>query len=252
MLAGISDVGCNPDHPENQDYLALGVEGTAAALVVCDGVSSSQNSALASERAAPAACDVLLAGAKEKQADTLALMRQAVKAANAQVNSVPYNSDDPTDPAESTIVAALVQGRKVTIGWVGDSRLFFIEDTANPRAFQLTTDHSLLSSLLEQGIPLDKALQRRDAHAITRSLGGPVGGISQEPDVKVFNAPCPGWILLCSDGLWNYVPEARDIAKLLSSQSKAANAVQRVRALIEYARQRGGADNITVALLKVS
>jgi serine/threonine protein phosphatase PrpC len=248
-LAAVCDVGCNPLHPENQDFVAAGAEGEAKVGAVCDGVSCSQNSAAASEKAAPACRDVLLAGVGQT-VDTQVLMRNAIRAANEAVLTVPYSPQEELDPPAATIVAALVQARKVTLGWVGDSRAYFIAD--NGTVYQLSVDHSYMTLLVESGVSPAKALQHKDAHAITRSLGGGSGGDSQEPTVRVFNAPGPGFILLCSDGLWNYVPEPKDMAGVFSTLSKAATAVQRAKALVEYARLRGGADNISVILIAIA
>jgi serine/threonine protein phosphatase PrpC len=55
--------------------------------------------------------------------------------------------------------------------------------------------------------------------------------------------------VLCSDGLWNYLPEAASMAELISSQPAEADALARARSLVEFALERGGHDNITVAVL---
>lgn len=250
-LAGVSDVGCNPLHPDNQDFLAARSSQSGSVLVGADGVSCSQSPADASALAAPAACDALIDGASNPQVDTVVLMKQAISAANDAVMTVPYSPQVQLDPPETTIVAALAQGRKITLGWVGDSRAYFVTETGS--VYQLSVDHSLLTALLEKGIPLQEALLQRDAHTITRSLGGPVGGgVGQEPTVKVFNAPGPGVLLLCTDGLWNYAPTERNIAAIFAGLPKNATAIQIARALVEWARQRGGGDNITVLVLIVA
>ena len=57
----------------------------------------------------------------------------------------------------------------------------------------------------------------------------------------------PGWLLLCSDGLWNYLPEAADIARFCTGSDPAAAA----RALTEHALKCGGHDNIAVVIIPI-
>jgi serine/threonine protein phosphatase PrpC len=236
-------------HPENQDYLAVGAEGEVRAGVACDGVSRSQNSAAASELAAPACLSHLLEGVRQGGVDTVALMRRAIAIANDAVMSVPYSPQDPTDPAAATLAAALVQGRKVTVGWIGDSRVYFIGEGGS--VHQLSVDHSYMAHLIQSGMSVKDALAHEDAHAITHSLGGGGDSKYQEGSVKVFNAPGRGYILICTDGFWNYAPESQDVAAVFKDLPKNASAVQIAKALVEFARLRGGADNITVILIAI-
>jgi serine/threonine protein phosphatase PrpC len=57
----------------------------------------------------------------------------------------------------------------------------------------------------------------------------------------------PGTLLLCSDGLWNYLPDAADIARFCSGTDPGAAA----RALTEFALNAGGQDNITVVVIPI-
>jgi serine/threonine protein phosphatase PrpC len=65
--------------------------------------------------------------------------------------------------------------------------------------------------------------------------------------VQTITAVGPGCLLLCSDGLWNYLPDAADIARICSG----ADAAEAARALTEFALAAGGQDNITVAVIPI-
>ncbi len=63
----------------------------------------------------------------------------------------------------------------------------------------------------------------------------------------------PGWVLVCSDGLWNYCSEAGDLAALLAATSRTSGAepLPLAGALVDWANAQGGQDNITVALARI-
>jgi serine/threonine protein phosphatase PrpC len=85
-------------------------------------------------------------------------------------------------------------------------------------------------------------------HTLTRWLGADAGATpwsaSGTPFITVAE---PGLLLLCSDGLWNYLPEAEDIARICVGNDVTAAA----SALVEYALAGGGQDNITVAVIPI-
>jgi PPM family protein phosphatase len=64
--------------------------------------------------------------------------------------------------------------------------------------------------------------------------------------VQTISAVGPGCLLLCSDGLWNYLPDAADIARFCTGDAAAT-----ARALTEFALDAGGEDNITVAVIPI-
>jgi serine/threonine protein phosphatase PrpC len=83
----------------------------------------------------------------------------------------------------------------------------------------------------------------RRAHTIVRWLGRDAGDV--EPNVTVIAPSGPGTVLVCSDGLWNYVPEPKDLARAVTG----ADPLDAARALVERALGDGGHDNITVVLI---
>jgi serine/threonine protein phosphatase PrpC len=245
-LAGVSDRGKH--HPRNEDFVALAAQAGGEALVVCDGVSTSPDAAAAAETAARAACDALQQGLRAGAGDGRAILQAALAKAQAAVAAMPYQATVEVDPPESTIVAALRRGRTIMVGWLGDSRAYLITPHGS---WPLTHDHSWVNAVVDAGeMTRAQALHSPHVHAITRTLGGRTR--PDEPSFADCTAPQePGYLILCSDGLWNYADEAAELAALVGRQPTEADALTLARSLVDYARGRGGHDNITVAVLRL-
>jgi serine/threonine protein phosphatase PrpC len=250
-VAGISDIGRK--HNQNEDYMVLSVTKDGdLVLVVCDGVSRSQNQQLGSKVGCQTARDTILQLLGGGTADSKEMVKTAIKAAQDAICKVPFDpnvkdsSGNIVDPAQSTIVACLIQGgKKVTIGWAGDSRGYWI----TPKwVYPLTRDDSWLDAIVASGkMTLEEALKRPEAHAITKSLGAADDGSNPgiDPSVVVMNVAEPGRLLLCSDGFWNYAEDPAVIRKLVDAQPANADALSLSRALVNFANQQGGKDNVT-------
>src|SRR5690349_9085932 len=78
-----------------------------------------------------------------------------------------------------------------------------------------------------------------------RAAAGPAPW--SEAGTPFLTATEPGILLLCSDGLWNYLPDADDLARICAGHDAATAAT----ALVDYALAAGGQDNITVAVLSI-
>ncbi|GAX44960.1 hypothetical protein NIES4075_59790 [Tolypothrix sp. NIES-4075] len=244
-LAGVSDRGLR--HHRNEDYLALQtVNNNTHILIVCDGVSSSSNPHIAAQTATESASTALIAAIKQKENPESAI-KSAVAAALSSLCNIPCTKSINDEPPSTTIVAAVVQQNTATIGWLGDSRAYWISDN-NSR--QLTKDDSWLSEVVAAGeMTQVQAKQSPQANAITRWLGA--DAIDDAiPSIINFTIPSSGYLLLCSDGLWNYAPQPQQLANLIQ-QTSHTNAITICRSLIEFARHSGGHDNITVALLSL-
>ncbi|HEY9669984.1 MAG TPA: protein phosphatase 2C domain-containing protein [Waterburya sp.] len=246
-LAGVSDRGLR--HYDNEDYVACAtVDGkNAYVLVVCDGVSSSQKPELAAIAAAEAACTELTTAIEKGDIKPEEAMNSAFTSALSAVCAIPYSEGTNADFPSTTIVAAVVIDRTATIGWLGDSRAYWISPQGSR---QLTKDDSWLYDMVSSGKMTEvQARQSDKAHAITRWLG--VDAIADaEPSLVNFNIPGSGYLLLCTDGLWNYAPEPAQITEIVKSKS-GADALTVSRSLVEFARRSGGHDNITVAVLSL-
>jgi PPM family protein phosphatase len=246
-LAGASDRGRR--HHQNEDAIVLKIiDPDTHLLVVCDGVSSSQNPELASQLAATACIHAIkLALSQDPKSPTIAL-EQGVAAALKAVSSIPVDPTDPTDPASTTIVTAIVQGHTATIAWLGDSRAYWISPE---KSIQLTQDDSWMREAIESGqYTIAQAEASPHAHAIVRWLGADVIDDSQ-PNLITFTLPSAGYLLLCTDGLWNYAPDPAYLHHLIL-QAPNLDSLEICRHLISYANQQGGQDNITVGIFMAS
>ena len=235
-FAGVTDRGKR--HAINEDALALAdVPGSGAVLIVSDGVSSAQNSEEASEIGAQTARTALETALRGVIADPASAMHEAISAAHQAACTVAYSPDKPKDPPGATLVAALVREGLATLGWLGDSRAYWIGPA---EARLLTHDHSWVNAVVDAGeMPEEDALRAPEAHAITRCLG-PLNGDAPEPTVITIPMTASGWLLLCSDGLWNYAPQTQQLADLVRSAPAGSEALAVCRMLVDYALSQGG------------
>jgi serine/threonine protein phosphatase PrpC len=249
---------CDPGlwRPYNQDTTALArgvsVEGEPfTVMVVCDGVSSSPHSELASSTAAAAARDALqhfLRSPDVMHETAASAVSKAIRAAHLAICAA-HAAAPVTDLPGTTIVVGVVYQRRLTVGWVGDSRVYWL----SPRGAELLThDHSWVNDAIARGEVEDASeVQGALAHTITRCLGPlEVGDVlaEVEPDVKSRDLTGRGVVLLCSDGLWNYAPSPEDLARVLRALPDDRNAVAVARLFVNYALARGGHDNVSVAI----
>ncbi len=266
-VGGVCDRGLV--HARNEDAMALwAADGQASAvLVVCDGVSSSQDSDVAALAAAERARDVLVDALGRSShrrsglsrpdggtdadpgapADplTVALIDAAAQAQDAVVA---HTAADSVNAASCTFAAAVVHDGRVHWASLGDSRVYFLSDRAR---VQLSTDDSMAEELIRGGASREEAESSPHAHAITRWLGRDADSVV--PDTGVFSVPADGWLLVCSDGLWNYASEATALAEQLDAASAGhPEPVQLAARLVRWANAQGGKDNITVALARLA
>ena len=248
-VAGVCDRGIR--HTRNEDAMALAVEAERAVLVVCDGVSNSDNSDVASLAAAKAVLAVLRSplpkglGVPESAAAAVSkVFTDAAAAGNqAVVDTAP---DDTVNPPSCTLVAAVLEDGVVHYCGLGDSRVYLLPDEGEGRL--LTVDDSMAQVMIAGGTPRAEAEASKQAHSITKWLGHDSPDI--KPRVGSVEVTAPGWLLACSDGLWNYASEP---AALQEQVRAAASTDPRAIAthLVAFANGKGGQDNITAALARV-
>ncbi|ONI71420.1 serine/threonine protein phosphatase [Kribbella sp. ALI-6-A] len=254
-VAAVCDRGIR--HSRNEDAVAIAADpepGSRALLVVCDGVSSSLDSDVASLAAARAARDVLVAGQAQgmgteasREAAVIARLNAAADAASDAV--LANTSPDSPNPASCTFVATVLEAGLLVAGVVGDSRAYWFPD--NAEAVALTVDDSWAAELIATGVPRHEAETGPQGHAITRWLGKDAP--DHTPRTTTLRVAGPGWLMACSDGLWNYCSEAAPLADLVR-QTAAANGgepLATASALVDWANAQGGQDNITVALARL-
>jgi serine/threonine protein phosphatase PrpC len=248
--AGVTDRGLR--HQRNEDAMALGREQTPGGLVVvavvCDGVSSSRRGAEASRAAAEAALPILMEAVRTG-ADTADASRAAVMAGRQSVAGL---GEPENERSATTFLSAVAAPGDVTLCWLGDSRAYWLAATEDGSA-QITRDDSVAGGMVEAGLVTEEAaMALPHAHVLTRWLGAEAadlnGDPARSPHVEIYSPPGPGVLLVCSDGLWNYLPEAAELARLalpraLTDPLGAAND------LVRFAIESGGADNITAVLI---
>jgi PPM family protein phosphatase len=246
--AGVTDRGRHRRH--NEDAMAIGqVKGPIVVAVVCDGVSTSSRADAASHAAVDAAIAVLLdelADGPPADAGTESAARTAIEAATkaaATAVAALGGVGSGHNPPSCTYVAAVVTAYEVTVGWVGDSRAYWLADPPGD-SLALTADDSLAGQLATADHPpahTPGADPR--ALALLRWLGA--DATDTAPHLRTFAPPGPGRVLLCTDGLSRYLPQPADLASAASTMEPLA-AAQR---LTQLALDAGGQDNIAVVLL---
>lgn len=143
----------------------------------------------------------------------------------------------------TTVTAALVLGKQVTIGHVGDSRAYAIYPDG--RMEPITRDHSLVKRLEELGhLSSDEVENFPHRNVLIKALGQ---GETLEADIFTVPFPHPGYLMICSDGLWGVINE-KDIIRILNDSPNLHRACQ---GMVEAANAAGGPDNITVMLAQL-
>ncbi|WP_318218588.1 PP2C family serine/threonine-protein phosphatase [Streptomyces sp. SCL15-6] len=254
-VAAVSDRGLR--HHRNEDAFCVGhtalPDGTPATVaIVCDGVSSATRPDDASLAASRAAGESLLAvlprGTHPQQA-----MHDAIVAASHAVNAL---ADEPATAREQaphqnapacTLVGAVVTSDLLVVGWVGDSRVYWVPvDRATPPA-RLTEDDSWAAQMVAAGLMNEaEAYADERAHAITGWLGA--DAYELEPHTASFKPDRPGVVVVCTDGLWNYAESAEEMARAVPLDA-AARPLHSARVLVGHALDGGGHDNVTVAVV---
>ena len=242
-VAGCSDIGLK--HRTNQDAMALAAKPAPhreAVLVVSDGVSTAPGAEAASLAASEAACSHLTSPLQDANPLNISLV-QAFSHAHEAV----LKAGGGGDPSACTLVAAIVRPGQITIGNIGDSRAYWIGDDRSCRL--LTTDDSMAQARIMLGMSRLDAEQSHQAHSLTKWLGRDSADVT--PSLTTLEPSGNGWLIVCSDGLWNYASSPDDFFAVFGEASHGDDEpVAIVRALTQWARQQGGRDNITVAVAR--
>ncbi|WP_420919069.1 PP2C family protein-serine/threonine phosphatase [Streptomyces bohaiensis] len=249
-VAGVSDVGLR--HHRNEDAFSLSTsvlpDGTPAVIaVVCDGVSSSTRPDEASEAAAEAAGGAL-ATALARGTDGRRAMHDALLAAGEAVNALARQERVPGRNAPAcTLVSAVTTGGELTVGWVGDSRAYWLPLEGNAHPIRLTEDDSWAAQMVKAGLMSEEeAMKDRRAHAITAWLGA--DNPELDPHTASFKPNHPGVVVVCTDGLWNYADSAEEMAAKVPGDARTSP-LPSAQQLVRYALDSGGHDNVTVAVI---
>lgn len=254
--AARGDVACASHiglrHETNQDAAALGIDGSGhhIVLVVADGVSSTEGAEECARVASHTARDYLAAtmdqGLLINDDDTVTLFERTFQKAHEAVVS----GSGPIGAC--TLAAAVATHDRIVVGNIGDTRTYWFPDDGDP--IRLSIDDSMAQAQMDLGLSREEAERGIGAHAITKWIGASATDVA--PRVMAYKPQQSGWLLVCSDGLWNHVPDAGDFARLMADLVSKAHTDDHGHAspagvadgLIAYANNCGGHDNITVAL----
>ena len=143
----------------------------------------------------------------------------------------------------TTLTAALVEGDRVRLAHVGDSRAYLLRDG---ELRLLTEDHTLVNRMVSEGeISKEEAETHPQRSVLTRALG--VDTVVDVDD-DTFQVRSGDRLLLCTDGLTSMVPEDQ-IGEILGTVRDPREAAKR---LVRMANEAGGVDNTTVVILDFS
>lgn len=229
---GRSDIGQR--RSSNEDALLL----RETVFAVADGMGGH----LAGEVASAAALEpigMLDGEVFASSSDAAAALTNAVIAANTHILAL-ADENPQFRGMGTTLTAVLVEGVRIHVAHVGDSRAYLLR---NDTLSRLTIDHTLVQQLIDDGeITEEQAAAHPQRSVITRALG-----ITPAVDVDTLTVTLApdDTVLLCSDGLTGVVDD-KTIVRTLTTASTPAQAID---ALIAKANAHGGPDNVTVLVL---
>ena len=238
--AAITDTGCERDL--NEDRYAVIESESGISWIVCDGMGGSSGG----ELAAQLAIDGMRRDLENLPGRTaVAALKSAILEANRII--VLRRQNQAFAQMGTTIVAAHFNGVEIALGHVGDSRAYLVRGMS---IRQLTSDHTFVQDLVDQGkLSAEEALSHEQAHILTRAIGSEPG---LNVDMQRFWLwdPEPGdqsdILVMCTDGLYTHVSD-EEILKVISTESPQKACLK----LVEMSKERGGFDNITVAVVPI-
>ncbi len=251
ILTGMAhSIGKQRDHNEDSVFVLTTVRSQGSkdiiigVYVVADGMGGHLNGELASATATKEFGKVivhkLLYPALSSISDTPSESLQEIMSSAVQATQTAVQENAPG--GGTTLTAALVVGDQVTIAHVGDSRAYFIHPDG--RIYALTQDHSLVHRLVELGqLDEQEASTHPQRNVLYRALGQ---NDPFTPDIASYQVPKPGYLLICSDGLWSVVKDE----EIFNITVNAKNPSQACQALIDKANEAGGPDNVSVVLIQ--
>lgn len=238
--AGRSDPG--RVRQQNEDHFLL--DPARGLFLVADGMGGHAAGEIASELAARTVGE-MLGEAVDRDADG-AEMEEALRTSFAAAHRaiVAFCARSPRSRGMGTTLTACILRASGTfhLGHIGDSRAYRLREGTLE---QLTRDHTWVQEEVDAGrLSPAAARAHRHAHVITRALSAET---RDEPDVLAGHALPGDLLLLASDGLTGMLGDA-EIAHILGGEGSLD---ERTEALIREANRAGGADNITVLLVRV-
>ncbi len=223
---------------QNEDSVYVNDKKLSFAIVA-DGMGGHNAGEVASRMAVETIKSSLNRGRVTDKTDMEEKIRKAFDLANKKIYDYAEENSKLMGMGTTTVTALIHNGRLI-VGNVGDSRAYIIKDN---EIRQISVDHSYVWQLVMKGEITEKQAKRHPKrNYITRAMG-----TEKDVPVDVFSEDWNGGVvLLCSDGLSSLVDnyEMRNIITESESLQQAAEK------LVGLANERGGTDNITVALME--
>lgn len=224
-----TDVGCIREH--NEDSLVV----APPLFAVADGMGGHAAGEVASEIAVQVVSE-LAPTTPDSQA-----LGAAVEAANEAIIQAAFEGRG-REGMGTTMTAALLEGERLVIAQVGDSRAYLLHQGGLQ---QLTRDHSLMADMIEAGqLTPEEARVHPQRSVITRALGS---APHTRPDLYEINVEAGDRLLLCSDGLTTMLHDSEIEAIMSRTWDPQHCAAQ----LVSEAVAAGGYDNVTVVVANV-
>lgn len=240
MIYGSSNVGLV--RSENQDSYAIDtLKNGVCYAIVCDGMGGASGGKVASLTAVNSFASAIEDISADSSHDSIVLtLSNAIKSANVDVYKKSVDKKN-LHGMGTTLVAAVIVDNKAYIVNIGDSRCYILSDDQIKR---VTRDHSAVQELVDQGMLTEtQARNHPNKNIITRAIG-----VDKSVDFDLFVEVLHDndYILLCTDGITNYVDDLEIPFEIIKNPETVP------QRLIDLANSRGGADNSTVVLIKYS
>ena len=240
IAAGRSDTGRTRSN--NEDRILVDIPG--GIYLVVDGMGGQA----AGERAAEVAAKIIPMRLSRQTGKTEKRVREAFALASTEIHDLAEQEPELKGMA-CVATLALVEGDRVVIGHVGDSRLYLLEPNTIRK---VTSDHSPVGELEDAGkLSEEAAMHHPRRNEVYRDLGS-APHTPDDPDfveVHSFVLPDRSALLLCSDGLTDQVPAQR-IRRIVEQHAGDPNAA--ALALIEAANDAGGKDNVSAIVIETT
>ena len=233
--------------PTNEDAILVAklpesadTPGDGYVLAVADGMGGLERGEVASRLAIARLGDRF---ARERPADIALALKQAFRGANDAIYAESQKAGD-AGQMGTTLVAAVVHGKYVTIANVGDSRAYLLRAS---QLTQITIDHSLVNDQVKDGrISADQARKSPQRNVLTHALGAEPQLDRKLPSIFELELLPEDRLLLCSDGFYD-VMQQQDYLDVLGGP----DSVDSANRLSAVAQQRGTSDNVSAIVVAV-
>ena len=249
---GLSDRGRNRQN--NEDYFVI--EQSLGLFILCDGVGGHNSGEVASAVCAKTVLDVMQREREkiekyhenpspELRKQLTQLIYAALQEANEAVTALSVQGL-PTEGLATTAEVLLILPNYALLGHVGDSRTYI---SRAGTVYQLSMDHKFAVEMVKNGT-WDQAMAAQSpfANTLTRAVG------AQEvvqPDILEIEITADDLFVMCTDGFSDYF-DTQEIQRLISGAGPKATPAELPKVLIDAANQKGGKDNITALVAKIT